>query len=85
MLNQNILRIRGNVILSKGIGPAMLAVAMAVTSHGAWAADGDPAVKKSGSGICHDASSRHFSRLKDFKAYPSMQACLEDGGRKPKR
>jgi hypothetical protein len=42
-------------------------------------------VKLSTSGICHDASSRHYERVKNFKPYGSMQECLDNGGRVPKK
>lgn len=51
----------------------------------AWSQDGAVTVKRTDSGICHDATSRHYERVKSFKPYASMQACLDDGGRKPKK
>ncbi|GEM_PF-975720 len=39
------------------------------------------AVKQSSSGICHDEKSRWYKSLKKFKAYASIQACIEQGGR----
>lgn len=41
-------------------------------------------VKQSTSGICHDHTSSSYSRTKNFKAFDSLQACLDDGGRQPK-
>ncbi|WP_218395566.1 HNH endonuclease family protein [Alteromonas lipotrueae] len=41
-------------------------------------------VKRSSSGICHDHTSSSYTRTKNFKAFDSLQACLEDGGRLPK-
>ncbi|HUU74013.1 MAG TPA: hypothetical protein VMW70_15410 [Burkholderiales bacterium] len=64
---------------------AVLSLSLLSAAPAAWSQDTDAAVKMSGSGICHDASSRHFDRVKSFTPYPSMQACLEDGGRKPKK
>ena len=65
---------------------AAAAISFSLLSFGpvSWAQDTNATVKMSDSGICHDASSRHFERVKSFTPYPSMQACLEDGGRKPK-
>lgn len=42
-------------------------------------------VKKSRSGICHDRSSPYYHRTKRFTAYNSVEACLESGGRLPKK
>ena len=45
-----------------------------------------PNVKKSKSGICHsNNSSSHYSRLKNFTSYQSLELCLKSGGRCPKR
>jgi hypothetical protein len=41
-------------------------------------------VKKSNSGICHDESSRSYSRTKNFVAYATIDDCLAAGGRLPK-
>lgn len=41
-------------------------------------------VKKSTSGICHDASSASYERTKNFVAYTSISACIDSGGRLPK-
>ncbi|WP_203565132.1 hypothetical protein [Alteromonas genovensis] len=41
-------------------------------------------VKQSSSGICHDHTSSSYKRTKNFKAFDSLQACLDDGGRLPK-
>ena len=43
-----------------------------------------PPVKKSESGICHDTKSPWYARTTKFTPYPSMEACLASGGRKPK-
>ena len=43
-------------------------------------------VKKSRSGICHSKnSSSHYSRLKNFTSYQSLELCLKSGGRCSKR
>lgn len=41
-------------------------------------------VKKSKSNICHDTSSRNYSRTKHFTEYSNMEDCLASGGRLPK-
>ncbi|EGQ8734482.1 TPA: HNH endonuclease [Vibrio parahaemolyticus] len=38
-------------------------------------------VKLSNSGICHDEKSPSFDRTKNFKAFDSLESCLESGGR----
>ncbi len=40
-------------------------------------------VRRSRSGICYDASDGTYLQLLYFRAYRSMQDCLESGGRKP--
>lgn len=47
-------------------------------------AAGDPPVKLSSSGICHDASSPSYAATRNFTPYPSLQKCLDAGGRLPK-
>lgn len=42
-----------------------------------------PIVKKSKSGICHDATSAYYSRTTHFTPYSTMAACLASGGRLP--
>ncbi|MEL6239390.1 MAG: hypothetical protein AAFQ90_12480 [Pseudomonadota bacterium] len=44
----------------------------------------EPAVKMSKSGICHPKGGTYYSRTKNYTPYPSMKACLEAGGRRPK-
>lgn len=41
-------------------------------------------VKMTSSRICHPETSPYFSRIKNFKSYPSVHACLNAGGRLPK-
>ena len=45
----------------------------------------DPPVKKSRSGICHDQSSRSYKRTKSFVPFDTVEACLESGGRLPRK
>lgn len=45
----------------------------------------NPAVKKSNSGICHQKGTDYYEKTKDFTAYTSISACLQDGGRLPKK
>lgn len=42
-------------------------------------------IKKSGSGICHAPGSTYYSRTLRFAPYPTLKACLDSGGRLPKR
>lgn len=44
-----------------------------------------PAVKLSKNGICHARGSTYYDRTFDYASYGSMKACLEAGGRPPKR
>lgn len=41
-------------------------------------------VKMSSSKICHDESSRSYTRTKNYTAYASIEECLDAGGRLPK-
>lgn len=41
-------------------------------------------VKKSRSGICHDSSSRYYKKTKSYKAFETLQKCIDSGGRLPK-
>jgi hypothetical protein len=42
-------------------------------------------VKKSSSGICHAPGSSYYQQTMRFTAYPSLEECLNSGGRPPKR
>lgn len=46
---------------------------------------GEPAVKKSTTGICHAKGSTYYDRTTNYTAYASLDACLASGGRLPKR
>ncbi len=61
---------------------ALLPLLLAVSSSSAGLAQSPaPAVKLSRGGICHDTASPHYARLKEFKPFESMDACLRAGGR----
>jgi len=45
---------------------------------------GDPPVKLSNSGICHDETSAFYSRTKKYTVYENIEACLSSGGRLPR-
>jgi hypothetical protein len=45
---------------------------------------GEPAVKMSSSGICHDESSAWYSRTKNFTPFDTVDSCVKAGGRPPK-
>ena len=64
---------------------ALITLALTATPLTSWSQDEAEVVKMSQSGVCHDASSRHYARVKNFKPYDSIQACLDDGGRIPKK
>jgi len=46
---------------------------------------GRPIIKKSANGICHRQGDGVWARVQRFKPYESMEACLESGGRLPRR
>ena len=45
----------------------------------------EPLVKKSKTGICHEAGTRYYNQTKYFENYSSIQDCIKSGGRLPKR
>ena len=42
-------------------------------------------VKKSDSGICHDKTSPHYEKTKNFTPFKSMDDCVKSGGKPPKK
>lgn len=42
-------------------------------------------VKKSSSGICHCQGGQYYDRTSKFTPFPTIDACLDSGGRHPKR
>mgnify|MGYP006078723309 CR=1 FL=1 len=44
-----------------------------------------PPVKQSKSMICHELGSPYYSKTKNFTPFSSLNDCLQDGGRLPKR
>lgn len=67
------------------LASAVVTLALTATPLTSWSQDETTIVKMSKSGVCHDTSSRHYARVKNFKPYDSIQACLDDGGRTPKK
>ena len=43
-----------------------------------------PIVKKSDSGICHDAKSPSYERTKKFTEFKTLDECVKSGGKLPK-
>ena len=41
-------------------------------------------VKKSNSGLCHPPQSNWYERTKNYRAFDSLEACLDSGGKLPK-
>jgi hypothetical protein len=52
-----------------------------IAAFSAFAAD--PAVKKSDSGICHDASSSSYGNTKKFTPFNTIDECIKSGGKLP--
>ncbi|MDA9558129.1 HNH endonuclease family protein [Vibrio sp.] len=42
-------------------------------------------IKKTKSGLCHEEHSSYYERIKNYTPYSSIDACLESGGRLPKK
>lgn len=47
--------------------------------------DTEPMVKMSASSICHKKGSTYYDKTNNFVPYDSLEECLNDGGRLPKR
>lgn len=63
-----------------------LAIVIAALSTPACtlATESPPPVKKSSSGICHDVNSPWYATTTNFEAFPTLQKCIDSGGRLPK-
>lgn len=85
MLFENTRSIQTRLISSKKLASVLVTLSLASMPMTSWSQEEGVAVKMSASGICHDASSRHYERVKNFKPYESMQECLDNGGRAPKK
>ena len=64
--------------------PWVLAGVLAVTV-GASTDAAAQAVKKSSSGICHCPGGQFYDRTTNFTEYETLEACLDSGGREPRR
>ena len=85
MFSANAHSIQTGSISSKKLASLLVALTLASLPLASWSQEDGAAVKLSSSGICHDASSRHYERVKNFTPYESMQQCLDAGGRAPKK
>ncbi|UCH50345.1 MAG: hypothetical protein JSU95_17030 [Betaproteobacteria bacterium] len=85
MTFENTQAIRFRSLSSKVLASALVTFALTATPVTSWSQDETQVVKMSQSGVCHDTSSRHYARVKNFKPYDSIRACLDDGGRTPKK
>ena len=82
---QNTQAIQTRFASSRLLASAVVTLALTATPVTSWSQDETDVVKMSQSGVCHDTTSRHYARVKNFKPYDSIQACLDDGGRIPKK
>ncbi|MEO1220870.1 MAG: hypothetical protein AAFY42_05900 [Pseudomonadota bacterium] len=62
-----------------------LALAFSAPVEATAQSKSEPPVKMSRSGICHAKGTTFYSRTKNFRPFQTMQACLDAGGRLPKR
>lgn len=60
----------------------VLLTSLLLVYKGVFAAD---PVKLSNSGICHKPGSTYYEQTKNFKPYKTLDECLKDGGRLPKK
>ena len=82
---QNTQAVQTRFASSRLLASALVTLALTATPLTSWSQGEADVVKMSQSGVCHDTSSRHYARVKNFKPYDSIQACLDDGGRTPKK
>ncbi len=62
--------------------PLIIATILAVSSPLAFA--NTNVIKMTSSKLCHAPDSPHYNRIKHFVSYPTMEACLQNGGHLPK-
>ncbi len=60
---------------------ATLGVLLSGLTGNALAAASPPVRKATSSGICHDASSSSYNRMKDYTTFGSLTECVASGGR----
>jgi len=60
-------------------------VFMSVLIFSGCSLTGDPAVKKSNTGICHEKGTNFYNNTKNFTAYDNISDFLDSGGRLPKK
>ena len=64
----------------------LLTAVLAMALFGAMVAEpAAQAVKKSKSGICHCPGGSYYERTRNFTPFDTIKACLDSGGREPKR
>jgi hypothetical protein len=85
MLSKNTQSIETRLISSRKLASVLVTLSLGLMPLTSWSQEEGVAVKMSTSGICHDTSSQHYERVKNFKPYESMQQCLDNGGRAPKK
>ncbi|HAT73817.1 MAG: hypothetical protein US30_C0004G0083 [Candidatus Moranbacteria bacterium GW2011_GWF2_36_839] len=61
-----------------------IVVVLLIVVGGYWLVK-NPPVKKSSAGICHSKGTDYYEKTKDFTAYLLLNACLQSGGRLPKK
>jgi hypothetical protein len=54
-------------------------------SVGIAAANEEPPVKMSKTGICHARGTSYYAQTKNYTAYNTLDECLQAGGRRPKK
>lgn len=61
-----------------------IVIVLLIVAGGYWLVK-NPPVKKSSTGICHQKDTDYYSKTKTFTAYFSLNACLQSGGRLPRK
>ena len=67
-----------------GVTLIALALFLIVQSFQSASKDSVSFIKKPSSGICHDADSPYYFRIKNYTAYTSLKDYINSGGRTPK-
>lgn len=67
------------LLISLSIGQVAMAKDKAL-----WDTDDPTIVKKSRNNICHDKNDPSFAQTEHFRAYRTMQDCLDSGGKPAK-
>lgn len=72
------------VLRGRSFARALLIGAFIALVSAAHAADVEPPVKLSATGICHERGGPFYVQTRNYTSYPTLNACLRAGGRLPR-